>query len=96
MRAKPVVLPGHCSKRVSGTSGQKLCIRSLHTDDISKEDGLSSFLDSIQTLEKPWDAILVQEGPKSETKTLWEVDGAHVWCVAACGLRPRSAAVLVN
>ena len=58
----------------------------MNTDGISKEDGLSSFLDGIEILEKPWDVILVQEGPKSETTTLMELDGGHVWCVAACYL----------
>jgi hypothetical protein len=41
-----------------------------------------------------WDAVLVQEGPKKDSEELVELDGGHLWFVAASGARFRSVAIL--
>ena len=43
-----------------------------------------------------WDVVLVQEGPGEENNISLELDGGHLWFVAARRDRPRSVAILLH
>ena len=59
-------------------------------------ESLSDFFETVKSLRKRWDIILVQEGPHSEENTVDVIEGGHVWCVGAAGDRPRSVAILLH
>ena len=60
------------------------------------DDTLQNFFVTMSIMEKGWDAVLIQEGPRSEVDTVQEIEGGHVWCVARCEDRPRSVAILLH
>jgi len=81
---------------LADSSKAHISVVAFNTDGINKDDGLEHFLEEMKLFERPWDAILVQEGPYSENKEILEVDGGHVWCVGPCRTRPRSVAILIH
>jgi hypothetical protein len=78
--------PGKCTKFV---------VVSWNTAGM-RDDSIDNIVAQLEIIEEPWDAILVQEGPKSEECLLGNLESGHIWYVAPCADRHRSVAILVH
>lgn len=63
---------------------------------VMKDDSIDNIVSQLRGMREDWDAILIQEGPRSVESSLGTLSSGHIWYVAPCSDRPRSIAILIH